>query len=238
MNVRKQRIGLKNTICTVVILFLILTFGISLKASAGVMSCRTGSYEYIATQNGQTYTIYRRKLTSAQKQKLTTVQGSWINLQKVYNDSLYFEVGKLNFSDQSDVWMCNIKTKQKKRLKRNAEIVGKNGKYLCIAPNAAAPVSLSLNVYNLRTQKWKNVKHKVFNVYKAKISGDRLYYARMIGEHKDVNRCFTFQIWCKNLKTGKENCVVKNFKATVITEITAKYVKYNLPGNIVKNKMY
>ena len=44
MNVRKQRIGLKNTICTVVILFLILTFGISLKASAGVMSCRTGIY--------------------------------------------------------------------------------------------------------------------------------------------------------------------------------------------------
>lgn len=235
---REQRIGLKNTICTVVILFLILTFGISLKASAGVMPYRTGSYEYNVTQTGQTYTIYRRKLTSAQKQKLTTVQGSWINLQKVYNDSLYFEVGKPNYTDQSDVWMCNIKTKQKKRLKRKAEIVGKSGKYLCIASNSGDLASLPFSVYNMRTQKGQKVKYKVYNVYKAKISGDKLYYARMIGKKGDANGCFTFQIWCRNLKTGKENCIVKNFKARGIKEITAKYVKYNLPGNIVKNKVY
>lgn len=235
---REQRIGLKNTICTVVILFLILTFGISLKASAGVMPYRTGSYEYNVTQTGQTYTIYRRKLTSAQKQKLTTVQGSWINLQKVYNYSLYFEVGKPNYTDQSDVWMCNIKTKQKKRLKRKAEIVGKSGKYLCIASNSGDLASLPFSVYNMRTQKGQKVKYKVYNVYKAKISGDKLYYARMIGKKGDANGCFTFQIWCRNLKTGKENCIVKNFKARGIKEITAKYVKYNLPGNIVKNKVY
>ena len=237
---RDQRIGLRNKmcICTVVILFLVLTFGISSKASAVNMSYRTGSYEYSATQTGQTFTIYRRKFTSAQKQKLTTVQGSWFSLQKVYNDSLYFEVGRLDHSDYSDVWMCNIKTKRKKCLKQNVEVAGKNGKYLCVATNAHDPAPLSFWVYNMRTQKCLKTNYNVFNTYKAKITGDKLYYARMVGKNRDANGCYTFQIRCKNLKTGKENYVVKSFKAAGIKEITAKYVKYYLPGNVVKNKVY
>ena len=56
----------------------------------------------------------------------------------------------------------------------------------------------------------------------------------MVGKNRDANGCYTFQIRCKNLKTGKENYVVKSFKAVGIKEIELVLITLYLENLILR----
>lgn len=226
---KKQRINLKSTIriCILFILLFATILGMPKIASAMTPSSyRTGSYEYSAIQSrdiSNVYTIYRHKLGSSQKQNLTVVIGSSLTLQKVYNNSLYFEVGQIGHPDLSNVYKYNFKTKKMICIRKNVDISGKSGKYLCISSCSYAPSSVRFWVYNMKTGKSKETQYRVYNRFKAQIIGDKLYYAIKNGN--------MMKIRCKDLRTGKERNLTSEFKANFLVKITSKYVSYTYNDN-------